>query len=486
MANLAAMLQERGFRVTGSDENVYPPMSDFLRERGIEARIGYRAENLDDDVDLVVIGNALSRGNPEVETVLDRGVPFRSFPEILRDWFLEGRRSIVVTGTHGKTTTASMIAWILHRLGRDPTFLIGGIPVNFGQGYHLGEGPEAVLEGDEYDTAFFDKRPKFVHYRPWIVTLGALEYDHADIYPDMRSLFAAFEVLLRVIPRGGRLVIHEGDPQGARLAQKAPCRVVSCSLERGGADWRAEDIQIQGGQLTCRILHQDQEVGRIRWRIPGRHNLLNALVALAAVHEAGIGAREALDALRGFRGVRRRMEFLGERGGVYLYDDFAHHPTAIRSTLEALRDFYPHGRLWAVVEPRSNTLCRRVFQDELPLAMEVAQVVMMGAVHRADRIPPRERLQPERVIQEVRRMGKEGHYIPDVSAMAHWIVEQSRPGDVVCFMSNGAFGGIQEMVREGLSQRSGERIRGWRSFPPNGEDSGGVEFRPHGGRLVRK
>lgn len=447
MAALAAMLKERGFQVTGSDQGVYPPMSEFLADRGIPVREGFGPQNLGEDVDLVVIGNALSRGNPEVEAVLDRGIPYRSLPEVLREWFIQGKRSLVVTGTHGKTTCASLLAWILYWAGRDPSFLIGGIPQNFSSGFRLGEGDEMVLEGDEYDTAFFDKRPKFLHYLPRIVTLGALEYDHADIYRDMEAFLQAFRWFMRVIPKSGQLIIHRADPHVRQLASEAPCPVMTCALEDGEADWTAQGILVTEGRVQFRVRHDGRELGECAWALPGRHNIINALLAVAAAHAAGIDPHISMDAVRTFKGVRRRLEYLGEPGGVLLYDDFAHHPTAIRSSLEALREFYPERRIWAVMEPRSNTMCRSIFQKVLPEAFAPADRVLIGAVHRAGRIPQEERLDPQVVVDEIRRKGKEAWYLPRVSEIVEILKDRVGPGDVVCIMSNGNFGGIQDLLK---------------------------------------
>lgn len=452
MAALAAMLHEQGLLVTGSDQGIYPPMSEFLAQRGIPVIEGYGPQNLATDLDLVVIGNALSRGNPEVEEVLERGLPYRSLPELLREWFIQGKNSLVVTGTHGKTTTASLLAWILFSAGRDPSFMVGGMPKGFSSGYRLGAGPEVVLEGDEYDTAFFDKRPKFLHYLPRIVTLGVVEYDHADIYPSLDHLMAAFKGLLRVIPRGGRLVINGTDGNAVLLGKEAPCPVVRCTVEQGDGEWHACEVRSTQGRTIFRLRHRGEDLGECTLGLVGRHNVLNALLALAAAHEAGVPLSASLEAMGTFHGVRRRLECLGEMAGALFYDDFAHHPTAIRSTLEALRGLYPSRRIWAVFEPRSNTMCLRVFQGALPEAFGPADLVVIGGVHRAERIPQEERLDPEAVVQEIRLRGREAWYLPSVPDIVTLLRGRVRPLDVVCIMSNGGFGGIQSLLREAFGE----------------------------------
>jgi UDP-N-acetylmuramate: L-alanyl-gamma-D-glutamyl-meso-diaminopimelate ligase len=453
MAALAAMLQEQGLQVTGSDQGIYPPMSDFLARRGIPVRESYDARNIEDGVDLVVVGNAVSRGNPEVEAVLDRGMRYRSLPEMLRDWFIEEKRTLVVTGTHGKTTTASLLSWILYSAGRDPGFLIGGIPANFSEGFRWGRGEDVVLEGDEYDTAFFDKRPKFLHYLPRIVVLGAVEYDHADIYEDLSALLKSFRLLLRLIPRSGSLIVNSTDANAMGLAAEAPCPVVTCALEDPAAAWSACDIHTREGRTRFGVIHQGMDVSSCSWPLAGRHNVQNALLALAAAHAAGIQVEAALPALSTFRGVRRRLEYLGDYGGIQLYDDFAHHPTAIRATLVALRELYPAGRIWAVLEPRSNTMCRNVFQTALPEALVPADRVVVGAVHRAERIPPAERLDAQGVVEGLRRDGCSAWHIQKVHEIAAFLAGHAGPGDIVCLMSNGGFGGLADKLRTALAAR---------------------------------
>lgn len=449
MAALAAMLQEKGLQVSGSDQALYPPMSDFLALKGIQVKEGFSPSNLEWNPDLVVVGNALSRGNQELEALLESRIPYRSFPEVLRSWFLEGKRCLVAAGTHGKTTTASLLAWILLQSGRDPSFLVGGIPRGLEAGYRIGKGDFFVVEGDEYDTAFFDKRPKFLHYLPWIVTLGPVEYDHADIYGSVEEMLRAYKMLLRVLPRNGRLVLNLEDPQAKTLAGESPCRVVGCGLNQE-AEWRADKIRVEEGRTFFRVLHRGVLVGECDWELPGRHNVVNGLLALGAAWEAGVEVQQALQAMRAFQGVKRRLEFLGEIRGVRIYDDFAHHPTAIKAGLGALRDLYPKSQLWAIFEPRSNSMCRRLFQQELPGAFSHADRVILAGIHRAERIPVGERLDPVEVVKALDKTGSRAWYVPQVKEIVSLVVEQSRAGDVVCIMSNGGFGGIQQLLLQAL------------------------------------
>lgn len=453
MAALAAMLLEKGMVITGSDQALYPPMSDFLAQRGIRVREGFCARNLDPDIDLVIIGNALSRGNEEVEAVLERRIPYRSMPEVLRAFFLEQKRPLVAAGTHGKTTTASLLSWILLQAGCDPGFLIGGIPRGLGAGYRLGQGDLFVVEGDEYDSAFFDKRPKFLHYTPWIVTLGAIEFDHADIYRDLEHMLGAYRMLLRVMPRCGRLVVNADDPLVMELAKESPCPVVTCSLG-SGARWAADKIRVHKGRTYFRVLHDGATVGECSWNLVGRHNVLNGLLALAATNEAGLRPEVGLGAFATFQGVKRRLELVGEAAGVLIYDDFAHHPTAVRAGLEALRELHPGARIWAILEPRSNSMCRRVFQEELPSAFLAADRVVVARVHRAERIPPDERLDPEALAQAIQELGPKAWHIPGVDQIVDRIMREVLPGDVICIMSNGAFGGIHGLLMEALATSS--------------------------------
>jgi len=389
MAPVAGMLRDRGFRVTGSDVNVYPPASTLLDSLGIKWNEGYREENLRPAPDLAVIGNAISRGNPELEYILDEKIPYCSMPQLLENHFIPGHSSIVVAGTHGKTTTTAMLAWIFHVAGRRPDFLIGGVAPNFGdRSYGLGGGEEFIVEGDEYDTAFFDKAPKFLHYHPEELILSSLEFDHADIYPDLASIALQFRRLVNLVPRRGRILYWGESADLKRVVEKAFCRTETFGLS-ADCDWSAGDIVWHDEATEFRVAFHGNEVARIRIPVAGRHNVLNALSAVALAYGRGVECDAISAALAGFRSVRRRMEIKGEPGGILVVEDFAHHPTAIRLTLEAARMRWPGRKIWAALEPRSNTMRRKVFQDALPNALSTADSVLIGAVNRAQMLAER-------------------------------------------------------------------------------------------------
>src|ERR1700682_3892817 len=405
MAPLAGMRAERGHRVTGSDAGVYPPASTLLEGLGIRWSNGFSEANLDPAPDIVVLGNALSRGNPEVECVLDRKIPYRTLPQTLEDHFLPGHDSLVVTGTHGKTTTTSMLAWILAVAGRRPNFLVGGVVENFGKSFGLGGGTEFVLEGDEYDSAFFDKAPKFLHYHPDEVIITSLEFDHADIYPNLSAIELQFRRLVNLVPRRGRIVAWAESETVQGIVQKACCPVETYGFTPG-ADWLAGDVEYSEDATHFRVSHQGSEVARVRMALPGRHNVLNALAAIAIAHGRGVAAPAIEQALATFRGVRRRLEVKGEVAGVLVVDDFAHHPTAIRVTIEAARSRWPGRRIRGVFGPRSNTMRRKVFEHELAAALATADLAVLGGVNRANLLGDEERLSPARVLEKVRAAGK--------------------------------------------------------------------------------
>jgi UDP-N-acetylmuramate: L-alanyl-gamma-D-glutamyl-meso-diaminopimelate ligase len=454
MASLAGMLKERGHRVTGSDQDVYPPMSTQLEALGIEVRSPYAEANVPTDADLVVIGNALSRGNPEVEAVLDRRQRYLSLPELLRTEFLQDRTSLVVAGTHGKTTTTSLVAFLLERAGLDPSFLIGGIPKDFGKSYRLGNGPHFIVEGDEYDSAFFDKRPKFVHYRPDVAVIGNVEYDHADIYPDLAAVEAAFVRLLQVVPRRGLLVVGIDSDRARALLARARCRVETFAVERE-ADFMAVDVRGSAAGVSFRLQRRGREERRVALSLHGTHNVRNALAALAVAEAAGVPLETARQLLPRFGGVKRRLELRGRARGVAVYDDFAHHPTAVRETLRALREseqdaLAAGGRLFAVFEPRSYTSRTRVFQAEFARAFEGADRVVVSAAHLPGKVPEADRLSEADLVQSIRAAGRDARFIPGVEAIVAALCQECRPGDVVAALSNGGFGGIHERLLRAL------------------------------------
>ncbi len=461
MASLAGLLCERGHEVTGSDQDVYPPMSTQLEALGIPLRSPYAAENVPKEADLVVIGNALSRGNPEVEAVLDRKQRMSSLPALLAEEFIRGRTSLVVAGTHGKTTTASLLALILHQAGLDPSFLIGGMPLDFGRSFRLGGGPHFVVEGDEYDCAFFDKRPKFVHYLPDVVVIGNVEYDHADIYPDLAAVQTAFIRLLNVIPRRGLLVAGAEGPPLLEILPRAPCRVETFGIEEK-ADWRALDVRPGSDGWRFRLQLQGRDLGEFALGLPGEHNVRNALAALAVAAEVGVAPEAARAALAAFRGVKRRLEVRGRVRGVTVYDDFAHHPTAVRETLKALRAARSgrDGRLVAIFEPRSYTARTRILQEDFARALAEADRVIVAGAHLPTRVPQDRRLSEEALVAAVTGLGREAAFISTVEEIVSRLARDSREGDCLVVLSNGAFAGIHERLLQALSGGAGPAFPG--------------------------
>jgi UDP-N-acetylmuramate: L-alanyl-gamma-D-glutamyl-meso-diaminopimelate ligase len=450
MGSLAGLLQQAGYRVTGSDAEIYPPISTQLAQLGIPVAEGYRAANLDAAPDLVVIGNALSRGNEEVEAVLDRKLPYASLPEVLRELFLSRRERIVVAGTHGKTTVTTLLSWIFYSAGLDPGFLIGGVPLDFPQSFALGSGPHFILEGDEYDTAFFDKGPKFLHYRPDSVVLTSIEFDHADIYKDLAAVEIAFARLVNLIPRRGILLAAAQSDTVKRCVARAFCAVETYGLEEG--DWQVQDIQTAERATSFRVLRRGETLGSVTLPQFGRHNVANALGAAAMAMHYGIEWQEIEHALATFRGVRRRMEIVGEAEGITVVDDFAHHPTAIRETLRAARARFAGRRLWAVLEPRSNTLRRNVFEQDLINALSGADRVILAEVFRQDKIPAAERLDPKRVGDGLRGRGVPADFGGAADEIVAFLANELRPGDVVVAMSNGGFGAMHRKLLGALSR----------------------------------
>jgi UDP-N-acetylmuramate: L-alanyl-gamma-D-glutamyl-meso-diaminopimelate ligase len=449
MASLAGMLAERGFLVTGSDAAAYPPMSDFLQSLGIAVSQPFAAANLTPTPDLVVIGNAISRGNVELEHVLDQRIPFCSLPQLLHDEFLRGKEVLVVAGTHGKTTTTSMLSWIFESAGMQPSFLIGGIAENFGRSFRLGSGKHFILEGDEYDTAFFDKGPKFLHYFPDAIILTSVEFDHADIYKDLDAVETAFKRLVNLIPGRGRIIAFDkGDSINRCLAR------AFCPVERYGstaaATWQIANLNFEPTHTRWSLLRNGKLWSDLEFPLAGEYNVWNASAAAALAANSGISPEEIAEALKTFKSVKRRLEVKAEVSGITVIDDFAHHPTAIAATLNALRARYPGRRLWAVLEPRSNTLRRNVFQDELAKSLAVADEVIIANVFKSESIPEPERLDVNAVAAHLVQTGHRARVLADVDAIVQLCAPEMRPGDVVGVLSNGGFGGIYEKLPDRL------------------------------------
>jgi len=445
MAATAAALRERGFKVSGSDENVYPPMSIFLQEKGIELKLGFRAENIPEDAEVVVIGNAMKRGNPEVEAVLNRKLFYISLPEVLRTYFLRGRHNLVVTGTHGKTTTTALLAWIMEQAGLKPGFFIGGIPKNFGEGARLNQSKYCVIEGDEYDTAFFDKRSKFVHYLPELVIVNNLEFDHADIFRNIEDIKTSFRHLLRIVPQNGMVLLNGDDPNCIDVANDCFAQMIEVGFSENCAE-RIRDVFYSPGGSRFKL-------GEDTFEIPlaGKFNVHNAAMAITAARFYDVPKAKIESALKCFAGIARRMEVRGEAGGVKVIDDFGHHPTAIAQTLAALRHRFQNQRLWAIFEPRSNTTRRAVFQKQLPEAFALAEGVFISQVARLEQIPENERLNPEAVVDAIAKSGRPAFYETSADAIVDRIIPMLKPRDVVVVFSNGGFDNIHQKLLARLS-----------------------------------
>jgi len=440
MASVAAALQERGFKVTGSDENVYPPMSSFLEGKGVALKQGYRAENIPGDADIVVIGNVMKRGNPEVEAVLNRKLFYLSLPEVLKNYFLRGRHNLVVTGTHGKTTTTALLAWILEKAGRKPGYLIGGLPKNFGQGARLNDSKYFVIEGDEYDTAFFDKRSKFIHYLPELLIVNNIEFDHADIFKNLDEIKLSFRRLLNIVPQNGMVLLNGDDPNCVEVAKDCLAQMIEIGFSKNCAQ-RIRDVAYSSEGSRFKLGEQSFEIPLV-----GEFNVRNAAMAAMAARFYDVPEKKIDSAFRSFAGIARRQELRGEARGVTVIDDFGHHPTAVAHTLQALRHRYRAHRLWAVFEPRSNTTRRAVFQEQLPEAFKFADGVFISQVARLEQIPEEERLNPERVVAAIAKSGRPAFYERNADAIAERIVPMLRPKDVVIVFSNGGFDNIHEKL----------------------------------------
>ena len=447
MASAAAAMRDRGFTVTGSDTNVYPPMSTFLAERNVEVISGYAEQNLAHKPDLVVIGNAMSRGNPEVEAVLDRKLRYCSLPELLKGFFIRGKRSLVVSGTHGKTTTTSLLTWVFESAGLNPSYLIGGIPSNLGAGARFTDSEWFIIEGDEYDTAFFDKRSKFVHYLPEVAIINNLELDHADIFPDVASVQKTFSHFIRLVPRNGLLLANGDEPNLAPLLN-----ITHCPVKRFGL---GENNAVRATNLRFGATATEFELPSCKFHINlvGELNVRNALAVVGAAKHCGLSNKQIQAGFDTFKGVKRRMEVRGIAGGVTVVDDFGHHPTAIRETLKALRIKYPGQKIWAVFEPRTQSTRRNVFQSDFPTAFGEADQVVIAEVAFASVLSLEERLDTAKLAADLKANGKPAHFLPDVDTIVHHLGQHAQGGDVICVFTNGGFGNIHARLLERLARR---------------------------------
>jgi UDP-N-acetylmuramate: L-alanyl-gamma-D-glutamyl-meso-diaminopimelate ligase len=451
MASLAGLLKQRGFKVTGSDAAAYPPMSDFLAAMAIPVAQPYSEANLKPRPDWVVVGNAISRGNIELEHVLDERIPFRSMPDTLYDFFLRTREPIVVAGTHGKTTTTSMLAWIFQQAGKDPSFLVGGIAENFGSSFALRQGKHFIIEGDEYDTAFFDKGPKFLHYFPQAIILTSVEFDHADIYKDLDAVKTAFKRLVNLVPRKGKIIAYDASENVDECVSKAFSPVERYGL-KPDSFWQATDLQFEPERTRWRVLREGKPWAEFGFALAGEYNVLNATAAAAIASHYGIEPAVIAEALESFKSVKRRLEIKAEIDGITIIDDFAHHPTAIAATLTALRTRYPSARLWAIFEPRSNTLRRKVLQKDLIASLSLADQVVITPIFKPEAVPENERLTTASVVNGIKRGGKPARELADADAIVEAVAPDLQSGDVVAILSNGGFGGIYEKLPRKLEE----------------------------------
>jgi UDP-N-acetylmuramate: L-alanyl-gamma-D-glutamyl-meso-diaminopimelate ligase len=454
MGSFAGLLKAAGHQVRGSDDNVYPPMSDKLAAWGIEVRRGYKPENLDPAPDLVVVGNVIKKTNPEAEALIQRGLPYTSFPKALGELFLEGRHSVVVAGTHGKTTTTSLTAWLLTSGGRDPGLLVGGVPENFGEGFRLGKSEYFVVEGDEYDTAYFDKVPKFLHYRPRSLILTSLEYDHADIYPDVEAIEREFDKLVDLVPKDGRIFACASAPRVMARTHRAVAGVETYTARAGfPANWHVRDLEMGPDGSRFSVFRDRISIGRFILPLTGVHNVENAVAAIAFGSSVGLSVAELRQGLESFRGVARRQTLRAEIDGVRVVDDFAHHPTAVLETLQAVRARFPGGKLFAIFEPRSATSSRAYFQDLYAAAFDAADEVVIAGVGRKE-IPSAEKLDVERLARDIAARGRPAWSIESIDDIVAALVTRAKTGDTLLFMSNGGFGGIYQKIEDALRKRA--------------------------------
>ena len=452
MGALAGMLKASDYHVTGSDQNVYPPMSQQLKDQNIHVFEGYSAHNLVPKPDLVIIGNAMSRGNPEVEHVLTDGIPYTSMAAALDEFFISQKESLVITGTHGKTTTTSLLSWLLEKGGADPSFFVGGVPINWQKGWKHGQGRHFVVEGDEYDTSFFDKESKFLHYRPQNAIITGIEFDHADIFNSLDDIKNAFRKFANLLTPDGILVAIGGDENVWEIVQDAKCPVETYGMG-GDYTWKAKNVSHQEGITHYDVDYKNRKFGSFRSPLLGNYNVLNALAAFALAHHAGLSPSQIQAGLETFKGIKRRQEIIGKPGGIILIDDFAHHPTAVKETLSAMRGAWPGVRLWAIFEPRTHTSRRNIFQEAYTNAFEAADDVLIANVFSSAKIAPEERLDPKTIVEVLKASGKQAFFMPSVNEIIQHILKEVQPGDVVAILSNGGFEGIHERLLKKLHSK---------------------------------
>ena len=449
MSSLAGMLKQEGFMITGSDQNVYPPISQLLEELSIPVLEGYRPQNLVPKPDLVIVGNVITRENPEAIELAKLKIPYLSLPQALKQFAMKDKKSIVISGTHGKTTTSVLVSWILEKAHLDPGFMVGGIPNNFSANFKLGNGPYFVIEGDEYDTAFFDKGPKFMHYAPHMTILTSIEFDHADIFRDLEHVLESFRQLIQLIPSHGILIANGDDPLILDESKMAKCPVTTYGLNED-VDWRAVDVSNQNGDTNLRILKQGKEYTELETPLYGRHNVANLLSAVALSHYLKIDSSILAEAIGDFRGVKRRQEIKGEKAGVLVIDDFAHHPTAVMKTIEAVKERYRDRRLIAVFEPRSNSSRRNIFQEKYVSSFDRADIIMIPEPPLMEKIPPAERLSSSKLIEDINKRDLKAIYCPSTDHLLNEILKQTQKGDVILCMSNGSFDNLPDRLLENL------------------------------------
>jgi UDP-N-acetylmuramate: L-alanyl-gamma-D-glutamyl-meso-diaminopimelate ligase len=449
MGALACMLKNFGYEITGSDHKIYPPMSDFLVEQGIRIQDGFDASHISDEIDLVVVGNAVTRENPEVKKMKQSGIPFCSMPQALNHFVARDKKTLLISGTHGKTTTSSILAWLLYRAGLDPSFMIGGILQNFDSNFRLGGGAYMVIEGDEYDTAYFDKGPKFMHFSPAMTVLTSVEFDHADIFRDLNHILAAFGGLLSQLDCASLLLAFDGDENIRNLVQKARCRIEFYG-RNDHSTWQLGNTRVEAPWSIFDVKKSGMRFATFKTRLIGRHNLFNALPAIAIADHLGASIEKISEAMQTFEGVKRRQQIRGQKNQIIVMDDFAHHPTAVRETLEAVKSTYTPKSLIAVFEPRTNTSMRNVFQSVYPQSFDFADRICIRQPPLLEKIPVAERFSSEQLVADLKKRGKDAYFFEDTESIIEFVARQAAPGDLILVMSNGGFDNIHQRLLERL------------------------------------